>query len=355
MTNKEIKELFIDALMTRAQEGVYTRRVNDVEYRTRCPICGDSSKNENTGHCYIKVNPDDNSPMVFHCFLCEEGGEIKPSFITLLGIEDLVNPNAIKALNKSSDKIDRKGLVNNISVKNFEFELPPVIRGAKTEYVENRLGVKLNDEDFKKMKLITSLRDFLVYNKIKKLTCSNQIAFNIEEKYVGFLSYGNSHILFRDITNTQEISWFKYPILKESSVNRIFYSMESEIDLFTEDEIIINMAEGVMDTLSANYNLGFNGSNTLNLCVSGRYYNSMIMFLISMGFVGSNITINIFADNDARFNNKNSVQTTSLEYYKNIMKKSAHLFGKVNVYYNLKSKDIGVPKDEIRLQKFQIS
>ena len=204
------------------------------------------------------------------------------------------------------------------------------------------------------MKVITSLRDFCILNKIKKLTCSDQVAFKLEEKYVGFLTYGISHILFRDNTNTEDLRWVKYPITSESSVNRIFYSMESEIDLFTEDEITINLAEGVLDILSANYNLGYDGSNILNLCVSGKYYDSLILFLVSLGFVGSNITINIFADNDYTFNKKNKNNSTTIDYYKKILKNYKHLFGKINVWYNLMSKDIGVSRDMIKLKKYQI-
>jgi hypothetical protein len=198
------------------------------------------------------------------------------------------------------------------------------------------------------------LRDFCILNKIKKLTCSDQIAFKLEEKYVGFLSYGNSHILFRDITDTEEYRWIKYPISTESSANRIFYSMQSEIDIFTEEEITINLAEGVLDILSANYNLGYSEPNTLNICVSGRYYDSLILFLVNMGFVGSNITINIFADNDYNYNKNNKNNATTIEYYQKILNHYKHLFGKINVWYNLMSKDIGVPRDKIKLKKYQL-
>lgn len=350
--NKDTKEAFIDALMSRP--GIYTKKVNDNEYRTRCPLCGDSKKNENTGHMYIKVNVNDNSPIQFHCFLCEEGGVLKPSMLSMLEIDDINLKSSLTALNKSADKIDKKGIIDGGILKTFDYELPKIKRSDKTKYIENRLGIKLPDSAFKKMKVITSLREFLIHNNIKKLTCSDKVAYNIENNYVGFLSYGNSHILFRDITEKQEISWFKYPITKDSSVNRIFYSMDAEIDLFTSDEIIINIAEGVMDTISAHYNLGYDGENVLNLCVSGRYYSSLILFLISMGFIGSNITINIFADNDYMFNNKNNVNTTTLGYYKKILSDYKHLFGKVYVWYNLKSKDIGVPRNMIELKRYNI-
>ena len=324
--NKDTKEAFIDALMSRP--GIYTKKVNDNEYRTRYPLCGDSKKNENTGHMYIKVNVNDNSPIQFHCFLCEEGGILKPSMLSMLEIDDINLKSSLTVLNKSADKIDKKGIIDGGTLKTFDYELPEIKRSDKTKYIENRLGIKLPDSAFKKMKVITSLRDFLIHNKIKKLTCSDKVAYNIEKNYVGFLSYGNSHILFRDITEKQEISWFKYPI--------------------------INIAEGVMDIISAHYNLGYDGENVLNLCVSGRYYSSLILFLISMGFIGSNITINIFADNDYMFNNKNNVNTTTLGYYKKILSDYKHLFGKIYVWYNLKSKDIGVPRDMIELKRYNI-
>jgi hypothetical protein len=130
--------------------------------------------------------------------------------------------------------------------------------------------------------------------------------------------------------------------------------MASEIDIFTKDEITINLAEGVLDILSANYNLGYDGNNILNLCVSGKYYDSLILFLVNLGFVGSNITINIFADNDHTFNKKNENNTTTIEYYQKILKNYKHLFGKIYVWYNLMSKDIGVPRDKIKLQRYQI-
>ena len=353
MTNQQIKEDFIQALFDRV--GIYTRRVNDTEFRTRCPFCGDSSKNQNTGHFYLHINPSDNYPIQYHCFLCESGGVLQPSSLNLLDIDDPTLKSGISTLCKTSTKLDKKGIINEIQMTTFDYKIPDVKFGPKTKYIEDRLGIHhLPKEEFRKMKVITSLKDFCIINNIKKLTCSNQVAFKLEEKYVGFLSYGNSHILFRDITNTEELRWVKYPISTESNTNRIFYAMSSEIDIFTKDEITITLAEGVLDILSANYNLGYNGENILNLCVSGKYYDSLILFLVSMGFVGSNITINIFADNDQQFNQKNKNNSTTIEYYQKILKNYKYLFGKIYIWYNLMSKDIGVPRDHIKLKKYQI-
>ena len=53
-------------------------------------------------------------------------------------------------------------------------------------------------------------------------------------------------------------------------------------------------------------------------------------------------------------NKKNKNNSTTLGYYEKILKNYKHLFGKVNVWYNLMSKDIGVPRDNIKLQRYQL-
>ena len=101
-------------------------------------------------------------------------------------------------------------------------------------------------EDFRKMKVITSLRDFLIYNNIRKLTCENYVANYLENNYIGFLSSGNSHILFRDITNKNQIRWYKYPITKESSTNRILNLSINGIE-FTGKEVYDKLGLKSMD------------------------------------------------------------------------------------------------------------
>ena len=114
MTNQQIKEDFIQALFNRV--GIYTRRVNDTEFRTRCPFCGDSSKNQNTGHFYLHINPEDNFPIQYHCFLCESGGVLQPSALNLLDIDDTTLKSEIASLCKTSAKLDKKGIINEIKI-----------------------------------------------------------------------------------------------------------------------------------------------------------------------------------------------------------------------------------------------
>ena len=182
----------------------------------------------------------------------------------------------------------------------------------------------------------------------------NYICHNIENNYIGFLSFGGAYILFRDVTNKQQYKWIKYPVTKESSGCKLFYSIENSIDIFTKENININLSEGVLDILSAYKNLNYNTNNDLNIAVCGKQYLSVLNTLNNIGFIGSNMNLNIFSDNDEIFNNKNN-NPTNIEYFKKLLNKNKYLYNNTNIYYNLVDKDIGVIKDKIKLKKYKIS
>lgn len=343
MSNRDTKIRLINALLSR---NVFIRKVNDVEYQTRCPYCGDTQKNFNDGHLYIKINPNDNLPIVYNCFKCPAHGVLKYDDLELLGVEDVSFKQDMQSLNKSADKFSSY----DYQVKDlfFEYKIPEINGIKKIVYIEDRLGIQLSNDDIKNTKIITSLKDFLLLNDINYVTCKPNFAKLLDRDYVGFLNNNNSYILFRDITNSNKISWFKYPITNESKGQRNFYSISSEIDLYTKDKITINLSEGIMDCLSIAYNIHENKlDNSLNIAICGKFYVNVIKYLIGMGFVGNNICMNIYSDND-------HTDDTSIEYYRKVFKRFSFLFGELNVYYNMLSKDCGVPKNNILLQKYKI-
>lgn len=343
MTNQEFKLSVLQALKNRK---TFFEMTSNFEVRTRCPFCGDSQKNLHTGHLYLRINPNDNYPIVYNCFKCPAQGILKYNDLELLGVVGDAFKTGMTTLNKTSDKVSaQQNLIQEIR---FEYELPTNYSYRKIDYIERRLGVHFNDTDLRQMKVITSLKDFLTLNHIGGITCKPNMANYLEANYVGFLSFNNSHILFRDITNKSDIRWYKYPITPLSIGRRIFYTMESSIDLYSQEEITINLAEGVLDTLSICHNLGYRPENNcLNIAVCGKYYNSILKHLYGMGFVGSNITVNIFADND-------HTEDTSPAYYQKILKEYSYFVHRINLFYNIKEKDCGVKKENILLQKFTV-
>ena len=351
MTNQELKIKLIDAL---AENNTYFRKTTSDWYRLRCPFCGDSQRDLNTGHLYMCINPNDNYRVGYNCFKCEEHGSLRPDQLELFGVEDPQIKEGIAILNKSSDKCDRKNLSMNEQIKTFDYIIPDKICHLdipKIKYIEDRLGIEMTPERIKETKLVTSLRSFLIANGIKQITCQPSEANKLEDHYVGFLSHGNSHILFRDVSEREERKWIKYPITPESMENRLFYSMDAAIDTYTTEPLTINLAEGVLDIVSAAYNLGYQGENIMNLCVTGKYYNTLLLYLVDLGLVGSNITVNIFSDNDALYNKKGHVTGTLFETYQKTLGRFKYLFKEINIYYNKLSKDIGVTRDNICLER----
>lgn len=182
-------------------------------------------------------------------------------------------------------------------------------------------------------------------NDLHSLTCEKELARFVERNYVGFLSNNGAYILFRDITDSSKIRWYKYPITEESKGNKVFYSIRSNLNLYETDDIIINIAEGIMDTISVYKNYFYDKPNTLNVSICGKYYYNMVKYLLGVGFVGSNIKMNIFADNDGNVD-------TSAEYLTKVLRKYSNLVGQMKLFYNRKSKDCGVPRKEILLKEY---
>ena len=347
---RETKERFIQALYSR---GCYCRKVNDVEYVTRCPFCGDSRSNPHIGKLYIKIDLDHEYSMVYHCFKCDESGIVNSDFLETIGFEDIELKSGIAMLNKNSDNPNKIKYLYGDMIARFNFELPKVSIGDKTKYIENRLGRSFSIEEYSDMKVITSLAEFLKFNNIEEVTMSNSLLLKLEKNYVGFLSFGGSHIFFRDITEKEEFKWIKYPILEKSKACKAFYSMSAAVDVYTKDEITINLSEGILDTLSVYGNLGFSNSNTMNISVGGKGYLSILSILLNMGFVGDNVKINIFSDNDEEFN-ENGKGNTDLHFFKKLFEKRKKIYGSVDIWYNTISKDFGVPKDQISTKKYRL-
>lgn len=352
MINEEIKQEFIDFLTNR---DVFFKPVHDGWYKTRCPYCGDTEKTLRDGHFYIKINLYDNYAMGFNCFKCGETGVINEETIELMGGDDNLKQD-IKILNKKSKRINKKQVISQEKLLYFDFKYSfpdrnKLYQERKLQYIEDRLGIQLSDNDILDFKIITSLSDFLVLNDINWYPFERTILNKIESKYVGFLSNGNSHIIFRDVTDTEKFFTIKYPIKKECMANKIFYSVRGGIDIFTKDDIIINMAEGVMDIMGVVKHFNQNKQNTINISVTGKYYDVMINRLIQMGLIGSNITINIYSDNDEMFNHNKNYYSTTIDCYRKTLSKFKPLYNKINIYYNIKAKDFGYPKEKISIIK----
>lgn len=354
MTGVEVKLKLIENIRNATS---YYRQVTDEEHLTRCPFCGDSI-NPNKGHMYMHIILDDMSPIQYHCARCGEGGYLTPSVLRRFGIDSPDLKQLLEQLNHHTGRKDRRMVMDKAYVK-FDYVLPDRIKyPMKLKYIEDRLGISVTEDVINDCKIVTSIADLLKANEIDSLTADRSIVKMYERDYIGFLSYGNSYLLLRDVSGThKEFSWIKYPITNASRGSKIFYSMASAIDIETTDPITINIAEGVFDIISIGYNLNQNKLNTINIANTGKEYSSLISFLVSQGIVGSNVTLNIYSDNDKVFNKKEDKKRrvkTELEDYKGDLYPYKFLMNGVYIKYNQIFKDYGTTKDNIFIESTRL-
>lgn len=352
MTNDEIKLKFIQELSVR--QNSWVRKLSEDQYLTRCPFCGDSS-DPTHGHFYIKLNLHTNYNMIYNCVRCPFGGVITKDVCRRLEVDESGIMSEVEVLNKTSDKFDSKHIEGE-SFKHYDYKIPHIYACGKTMYISKRLNKDFSMKELNDIKVIVSLYEFLDTNGITELTMDKYLTDLLDKYYVGFLSHGNSHILFRDVTDTMKYPWIKYPVTRETSSNRIFYSVSAQINPFTDEEIVINLTEGVMDALSIVYNLNEDQPNHVTLSVTGKFYEPIIIFLIGLGLIGDNVSIHIYADNDSEFNQKNKDKNkdTDIDFYRKMFKDMKYLFKHIKVFYNTIGKDFGVPSEKISLKEYRI-
>lgn len=311
----------------------------------RCPICGDSKKDPNKKRFYVKLDlKDNNSPVLYHCFNCESSGILTPSLLRSLDINNLTLNSNLLSYNKKSLKNIKKSLGLNNNEFNFKIPKPRDNNSnkLKMDYLNNRLGLNLSLDNWARFKVIFSLNDFMKLNNIETLTTSYEKANLLESDYVGFLTSKQEFINFRLITNNKEAKRYeKYTIYKNLDNSRKFYTIPMYIDLLTSEPIYINIAEGVFDILGVYFHVREqNLRNNIYVAVCGSGYLSPLQYFIKLGVFGKNVIVNIYSDNEYE---------KSPWYYRNIVKEIGPFVGKINLYYNDKSKDFGVPKKQIEV------
>lgn len=320
----DIKHQILDEIEKRVD--VFSK-VSAIQYRIRCPICGDSQKNLRDAHCYIKCSYDPNEPLLYNCFKCNSGGKVNSAFLEKLGVKSELTK---KLDNQRFNKI---ALWKNIDINIMTGE--PVIKSPQVKYISDRLGDGFTKEDIERFKIVWDLNAILPY--ITDQRVRNSMPNNMTS--ISFLSDDKSSLLTRYFSDDGS-RWRKIKLFP--SENRAFYTIKTTLDLFTPDDIEVNIAEGVFDVLSIYRN--FNECpNSVFVASLGSDYISAVDYVIGKGIIGSNVIIKVYIDDD--------VNERSLKYR---LKKYKWIFKDIYIYRNIKSKDVGVTTDKIKLVERKI-
>lgn len=313
----------------------------------RCPFCGDSVKNLNDAHLYIS----NKSPHKYFCQKCNTAGLVNEKFLNILEINDVnlimnINKEYSQYLKQANFKFGANFNLSNINLK-YKQDLYYDNDFRKLDYVEKRLGIKIDEDDLEKYKMVLNLETFLLNNNIdinKRLNNSKgmeQQFKTLVEDTVGFVSYDKNLIVCRSLD--AEKTGFRYynfrinPFDADNSIK--YYAIKNDLDL-SKPVVDIVISEGIMDIISI-YNNIYNkdDNNKLFLSNNGKSYSLVFNHLMQSGILNANIDIYSDSDVNLKFYNK-------LKRYNDF----ANLNG-FNVHYNKIGKDYGVTKDKILLEK----
>ena len=314
------------------------------EVCVRCPFCLDSIKDPFKGHMYIENNP----PFRYFCQRCNASGRVNIKFLNKLGVEDFrIYKEIEKAGVEYSKKIKIKygsdlSFLNN---KDIKFPIYNKNDKIKNEYIESRLGIKIEAEDIEKYKIVYNLNDFLNLNNLTSIINKNIKNFNfmknvetINKNCVGFLSQDKSTIIFRSLDkNKTGYRYNNFTIFPELDSKKT-YMLSNEINLANKEFDII-ITEGIFDIIGV-FNHIYDKKmkdNTIYLANAGKSYVVTANLLKKLSILNSNIYI--YSDGD--------VDTS---FYKELMKQEIYYgCNGLNIYYNQIGKDFGVSKEEIKL------
>jgi hypothetical protein len=313
---------------------------NKKEVRIRCPYCGDSSKDKNHAHLYVEMRP----PFKFYCQKCTTSGVLNQQTLRDLNIFNNELSVSILEANKTIKNISGN---QKISFKRHT----PVLNKIETNYSVNatayfnaRYGFNYpNDYLVDKFKIITNSHQFFIDNNIAvPINQYRQPLYDFNNA-IGFLSSDGSHVIFRDISGQQLKRYYNLNLYdEEHSTSNKIYNIKSSIDILSDDINLI-ISEGAFDIIGVYehfYKERTEGQNNyIFAAAAGKGYNAVIMNYIRMGFLNLNITIYSDADVDPAF-------------YRELKTSSVYLKNQpLTIYYNIKDKDFGVPKDRISLKK----
>lgn len=334
MTN-DVKQRIMDEIQKKS-EVFY--KVNQVQYRIRCPICGDSQKNLRDAHCYLKCGMDPNEPILYICFKCNARGIVNKQFLDKIGVDPIL------AALVGNQRRNRLGSYKKANVDIITGEVD--LETPQARYLRKRLGKSdILDRCMDSLKVVWDLKN--VYPYITDRRVRNTMPNNRDS--ISFLSDDKSTLLTRNFED-ESGRWRKIKIFP--SDGKSMYTIKSQFDLFrvvdpvTSDKSIseLNIAEGIMDIASVyiNLNLGV-VSNAAYIAVLGSDYTAGIDYAIAKGIFGSTIKVNLYVDDD--------VDIKSLKYH---LQRYKWLFHSITIFRNLKSKDVGVPISDIKLVSIKV-
>lgn len=349
MNNFKLK--FIEFLKTNIPNGRVVS--GQKEYLTRCPLCMDS-KNPKSAHFYISIPQNENDIALYDCKKCNAHGIFNQKILREFEIYDTEMISEIIKRNKKilSNPNNKINTFTGIYQLNNNYITINELSDIKLKYINHRLGLNLAYQDLLDNKIILNLYDLLASNNITTLTRAQNIADQLNESFIGFISFDNAYINMRNLRSKGQVyksidkRYVNYNIFNKVDNSKRYYIIPTEINTLSIDPIQIHIAEGPFDILGVFYNV-MNGDkqNKIYSSIGGKSYINMIKFFLQeLGLI--NVEFHIYIDND--------IEDRDIYYMANILSGlNLDIYFHRNIYPN--EKDYGVPKDRIKDYSWQIT
>lgn len=297
----------------------------------RCPYC-EYKQNKKHYHLYISLE----APM-WHCFHndCQKSGSIRKLCEKLEGIdssEKFIDKEKIKEIQKHDIKIsvpkDRKEIYLP-EINEDQFKL-------KSLYLKGRL--KYSVQNLKDVKgLIFDSDKFINQNNIFLDENLKRIRSYLQSNFVGFLTEGESVVVFRNIDEKSEFKFFKLFIEPTRFLD--YYKLHG--GNYYSNHVVI--AEGIFDIYNEHIfdYTSLKKDVKLYAAALSTSYDSLIKSLVFNEKIYK-IDVSVLSD-----------RGIDLSYYKKIKKWNSHIINKMDIYYNRNAKDFG--ETPISVEKFILS
>ena len=323
------QDSFIEYLKSYLGDHVKTSGKNII---APCPFCGEHKQQKKHYHLNIPKNIP-----CFHCFHvdCNKSGTIKTLCEKLEGAdssEKFIDKDKIKEIQKSDIKI-------SIPKEKKKLFLPEINEDAyklKTLYLKGRL--KYSIQDLKNIKgLIFDSNRFIEENKIKLDDKLLRVKDYLQTNFIGFLTEGESLVVFRNIDELAEFKFFK--LFTEQTRFLDYYKLPG--GNYNSNHVVV--AEGIFDIFNEHifdYTLL---KKDVKLYAAGlsTSYDSLIKSLVFNEKIYK-IDVSILSD-----------RGVGLDYYRKIKKFNSHIINRMDVYYNRNAKDFG--ETPVSAEKFILS
>ena len=323
----------------------------------RCIYCGDSRDPRNQ-HMYIGPDRRNNMVLSYHCFLCNTGGAITPKFFRDMECYDTELINEVYEYNRniwkngppknSGYEVDtrrRRNREHKKTIIRAPFPGEDENIELKLNYINNRLGIRLNFEESAKLKIILNLNRYLRDNHIWGSTRNKEIMMELSRVTIGFLSVDNSHVILRTVVDPNEVRlsetirmrYINYTVFTAPG-NYLYYIIPGVVD--PTRKITICITEGPFDILGVYFHVVKNHDNCLFAAAAGKtgYCSLMNYIFTRIQIPPIMCDLHVYSDNDM-----------DVREFDKLMKQMYELNVRVTLHKNAKQgeKDYGVPANRI--------